>query len=660
MKIYVDNKPLIINEGERNLLEALRTVNIEIPNLCYLSEASVYGACRMCLVQVNDKELSPACVLKPYEGIRIRINTPDLYKLRKGILELVLASHKRDCPTCERSSSCKLQKYSEVFGIRNIRYDELSREEDVIDPESPIVHNNQRCILCGDCVRVCHEIQGVGAIDFAHRGFQSRVSPAFNKRLSEVECVYCGQCVAYCPTGALSVRNDLDEVFDMLKTKNQVLVAMIAPAVRVAISEEFSNTTPDMFSIGKITAFLRSIGFNKIYDVTFGADLVAYEEALEFSQRLKEGKNLPQFTSCCPAWVKFVEEFYPQYLPNLSTVKSPQQAMGSLIKKYLSTEMNISEESISVVSIMPCSAKKFEASRNEFNHAVNLVLTTTELAQLIRASGRDLNTIDPEPLDKPFGLYSSSGLSFGRTGGVVESVVKVLSDSIKIKEVNKSYLENGIHQTEVNTEDGKVLKALNIYGLGNAKKAMELLKKGMLYTDIIEVMSCNYGCIGGGGQPYPNDSRKRDERTKWINDMCKTNMLDNPQENPYLHPVYTQYLKEPLSKESHELIHTHYNPRRRVTEQEIEILPLPLPAEEKVVVKFCLGTSCYMKGSYNLLTDFIESIKSESWANQIEVVGTFCTEKCDKSPNIIVNNIIISEANINKVREVVSREIRDV
>jgi iron-hydrogenase subunit alpha len=304
MKIYVDGREVIIGDNERNLLEALKKVGIEIPNLCYLSEASIYGACRLCLVEVNEKNIVTSCNLKPEEGMIIRTNTPEIYEIRKGILELLLASHNRDCTTCERNGSCKLQEYAEAFGIREIRFDSV-RKDGGIDKFSPVVRDNSKCILCGDCVRVCEELQGVAAIDIAGRGFASKVTPAFEHSLADVECVYCGQCVAYCPTGALYVRNDIDKVYNALKKKDKVVIGMIAPAVRTAIQEEFGREK-DLFVAGRVSSFLKMLGFAKVFEVPFGADIVAYEEAHEFLDRLEKGEKLPQLTSCCPAWVKYV------------------------------------------------------------------------------------------------------------------------------------------------------------------------------------------------------------------------------------------------------------------------------------------------------------------------------------------------------------------
>lgn len=656
MRIHVDNREIEINGNERNLLEALKNVGIEIPNLCYLSEVSLYGACRMCLVEVEGEGIAPSCVLKPREGMRIKINTPEIYKIRRGILELILASHNRDCTTCERNGNCKLQKYAEAFGIREVRFQDLKKDV-VRDASSPIVRDNSKCILCGDCVRVCEEIQGVGTIDFANRGFSTQVTPAFSQSLSNVECVYCGQCVAYCPTGALSVRNDIEKLYNVLEDGKKVVIGMVAPAVRSALQEEFSEDT-DILIAGKTVRFLKMLGFSKVFDVSFGADLVAYEEAFEFMDRIEKGERLPQFTSCCPGWVKFVEEFYPQYIDNLSTVRSPQQALGSIIKNIYAKELEIDRDDIFLVSFMPCTAKKYEAEREEFSNDVDLVLTTTELSKLIKASGIKVKDLNPEPFDTPFGLSSQGGLSFGKTGGVLGSVLNVISNYWTVKDKKEVEIERGVKKVEVEFEGDKKLTGFVVFSLSKAKKVMELIKKKELIVDIVEVMACNYGCVGGGGQPYPNDLTIRQNRAKVLSNIAGINPFITPLDNTYLQNIYDRYLKRPLSEVSHRYLHTTYSPKRRVKEREIEILPLPVEEEEKVKVKVCLGTSCYNKGSYKILLDLIDLVRKEDWTKDVEVLGVFCAERCDKSPNVIIDDRIVSEADMEKVREILNGYVK--
>ncbi|AEH50203.1 [Fe-Fe] hydrogenase large subunit C-terminal domain-containing protein [Pseudothermotoga thermarum] len=651
MKIIVNGKEITVNNNARNLLEALREVGIEIPNLCYLSEASIFGACRMCLVEV-DGNIVTACTTPLKEGMVVKTHTPEIYELRRAILELLLASHNRDCTTCERNGNCKLQKYAEEFGIREVRFEKLSKNN-IIDYSSPIIRDNSKCILCGDCVRACEEIQGVAAIDFAYRGFEAQVVPAFEEKLANTECVFCGQCAAYCPTGALTFRNDVEKVYKALK-EGKYVIGMIAPAVRSAIQEEF-DLGDDYVTAGRLVSILKMVGFKKVFDVSFAADLVAYEEAHEFLERIEKGEKLPLFTSCCPAWVKFAEQFYPEYLSHISSVKSPQQALGTVIKKYYAKEIGVRLEDICLVSIMPCTAKKFEAEREEHAGIVDVVLTTRELALFIKSTGINIKTVEPMPFDRPYGLSSQGGISFGKVGGVLGSVVSVIESKGIVKNVTQQQLEKFVALTTVELNDGRKIYGIAVSGLGNTKKVIEKIKNEELKADIVEVMACSYGCIGGGGQPYPNDSRVREHRAKLHKAIVGTDVLISPTENYHMLELYNKYFEKPLSHEAHETLHTTYRHRKRVTETEIDILPLPLEEDEKISVKVCLGTSCYMKGSYDLLNTLISLADKEEWAKNLEIKGTFCFENCGKAPNVMVEDILIGEANLNKVIEAVKQ-----
>ncbi|MGJ8453908.1 [Fe-Fe] hydrogenase large subunit C-terminal domain-containing protein [Pseudothermotoga sp. U03pept] len=650
MKVYVNGREVQLRDDSKNLLEALKEAGIEIPNLCYLSETSVYGACRMCLVEIDGKDIVTSCTTKPREGMSIRTNTPQIYEMRRGILELILASHNRDCTTCDRNGSCKLQKYAEEFGIRNVRFSNLSKNTKT-DRSSPIIRDNSKCILCGDCVRVCEEVQGIGVIDFANRGFSTQVLPAFESELSKTECVYCGQCVAHCPTAALSFRNDLEKLYKALSEKKTV-IGMIAPAVRVAIQEELS-VTPDTAMAERLVGFLKMSGFAKVFDVAFGADLVAFEEAHEFYERIKSKERLPQFTSCCPAWVKYVEQFYPDYVENLSTVKSPQQALGTVIKRIFAQKLGLRPDEIFLVSFMPCTAKKFEAEREEHLGTVDLVLTTRELSQMIKASGMDIKQITPEPFDRPFGISSQGGLNFGKTGGVLGTVLEVLREEVGIDEERFFDLENGMRMVEVKLKDGNFFRGLTVFGLANARDLMAKITEKVLEVDVVEVMACKYGCIGGGGQPYPNDTKVRQTRAKILKETLGTKTILSPNENFYLQKLYQEELKDEHLR--HHMIHTSYRSRKRIASEDIEILPLP--KEDKTTVKVCLGTSCYMKGSYKLLSRLVEFVKEDDLSDEVEITGTFCFENCGKSPNIMVDDKLVSEATFEKVKEVL-RECR--
>lgn len=638
MTIYVDGREVHINADASNLLEALREVGIEIPNLCYLSETSTYGACRMCLVEV-DGQLVTSCTTKPREGMRIKTNTPQIQQLRRGILELILASHNRDCTVCERNGSCKLQKYAEDFGVRKIRFDELSKPK-ILDASSPIVRDTSRCILCGDCVRMCEEIQGVGVIDFAGRGFESRVAPAFDASLAETECVYCGQCVSVCPTGALSVRNETEKLYEALMN-GKTIVGMIAPAVRVALAEEF-GIEKDPLIAERLVSFLKSIGFSKVFDVAFGADLVAFEESHELLERISSGEDLPLFTSCCPAWVKYVEQFYPTLMSNLSSVKSPQQALGTIIKKVYSKKLGLKPEEVFLVSFMPCTAKKFEAEREEHSNIVDLVLTTRELSQLVKANRIELRKLEPQPFDRPYGLSSQGGLDFGKSGGVLSSVLSVLNDEVGIDGQTIKELDKGVRFIEVKTKDGRIIRGLMVFGLSRAKKIITDILEAKIVVDVVEVMACNFGCIGGGGQPYPNDTSVRQSRAKQLKELVSVKSLISPTENYYMRKLYEEV------PDLHELIHTSYRPRKRVVHEDIEVLPAS--NGEKVTVKVCLGTSCYVRGSYKLLSQLIELAKRKEYSF-LEIVGTFCVENCGRSPNVLVNDKLVDEATLEKVEK---------
>ena len=645
MTVYVDGRQVQIDPNASNLLEALKEVGIEIPNLCYLSETSVYGACRMCLVEV-DGQLVTSCTTKPREGMHVKTNTPQIQQLRRGILELILASHNRDCTVCERNGSCKLQKYAEEFGIRNVRFDELPKPT-FVDASSPIVRDTSRCILCGDCVRMCEEVQGVGAIDFAYRGIESRVSPAFEANLSETECVYCGQCVSVCPTGALYARNDLEKLYEAL-SNGKVVIGMIAPAVRVALAEEF-GIEKDPFIAERLVSFLKFSGFFKVFDVAFGADLVAFEEAHELLERLSNDERLPLFTSCCPAWVKYVEQFYPTLTNNLSSVKSPQQALGSVVKRIYARKLNLDPERICLVSFMPCTAKKFEAEREEHAGIVDLVLTTKELSQFIKASRIDLRKLEPQPFDRPYGVSSQGGLDFGKSGGVLSSVVTVLNDEIGIEDERIFELEKGIRQIEAKTKDGRTIRGLMVFGLANARKVVNDILEAKMNVDVVEVMACNFGCVGGGGQPYPNDTQARQSRSKQLKELVAVKSLISPTENYHMRKLYEEV------PNLHELIHTTYRPRKRIVQEDVEVLPAS--NGEKVMVKVCLGTSCYLKGSYKLLSELIELAKRKDYSS-VEIVGTFCLENCDHSPNVLVDDKLIGEANLEKVEAEIEKQLQ--
>ncbi len=418
---------------ERNLLEVIRTAHIELPTFCYHSEMSIYGACRLCMVEVDGMGMVPACSTLPADGMVVHTSTEQIRKLRRMVIELLLASHIGDCPTCSKGPSCQLQKLGQRMGVDKVRFQQ-ARNPVAIDTSSPsLLRDPNKCVLCGDCVRMCNEIQTVGAIDFAYRGSQATVMPCFGKNLGEVECVNCGQCARVCPTGALVPQPNIDAVWKALHDKSRTVVAQVAPAVRVALGEAF-GMDPGTITTGRIVAALRRMGFDRVYDTSFTADLTIVEEAEEFLQRKMKGEALPQFTSCCPAWVKFAEQYYPEYLGNLSTCSSPQQMMGALVKASLKKLQNIPAEQVVMVSIMPCTAKKYEARRPEHTRGaepdVDLVLTTQELILMIKESGLVFNQLEQESFDMPFGFTTGGGVIFGNSGGVTEAVLRYAAEKI--------------------------------------------------------------------------------------------------------------------------------------------------------------------------------------------------------------------------------------
>ncbi|HNY13349.1 MAG TPA: [Fe-Fe] hydrogenase large subunit C-terminal domain-containing protein, partial [Candidatus Wallbacteria bacterium] len=401
--IIVDGKEIIL-ENEKNLLEVVRKADIDIPTFCYHSDLSVYGACRLCMLEVEGRGLMPSCSTPPESGMKLRTNTEEIREIRKTIVELLLANHDMSCPTCQKSSSCQLQSLSKKLGIDKVRFKTLHEKKPVDTSTHSIVRDPNKCVMCGDCVRTCSEIQGVGAIDFAHRGSKVSVEPSFGKDLARVECVLCGQCVRVCPTGALTVKSEVNEVWAALGDKNKKVVVQIAPAVRVALGELFGYEAGTTVT-GQIVGSLKHMGFFKVFDTSFTADLTVIEETEEFLKRFEKNENLPLITSCCPGWVKYAEQYNPEILPHLSSCKSPQQMFGSLAKEMLPGMLGIEEKDLVVVSVMPCTAKKFEARRDEFMHSqrrdVDFVLTTQELARMIEESGLSFKKIQPESFDLP-------------------------------------------------------------------------------------------------------------------------------------------------------------------------------------------------------------------------------------------------------------------
>ncbi|MCR4402912.1 MAG: NADH-dependent [FeFe] hydrogenase, group A6 [Firmicutes bacterium] len=642
--VTVDGQKVEIN-GEKNILEVVRKAGIELPTFCYHSELSVYGACRMCSVEVEGMGLVAGCSTPPADGMVIRTNTERTLRLRRMVIELLLANHHRDCTTCEKNGMCKLQSLAYQLGVRKVRFGE--REEMLpIDEGNPsVVRDPNKCILCGDCVRVCSEIQGVGVLDFAGRGSRTSVSPAFGRKLSQVECVYCGQCVAVCPTGALTGKSEVEAVWSALHDPSKTVVAQVAPAVRVALGEVFGGK-PGEIGTGKVVAALKKLGFKKVFDTVFAADLTAVEECHEFLERLGKGENLPQFTSCCPGWVKFMEQYYPDMLPNLSTCKSPQQMFGSVIKRFYSKELGVRPEDVFVVSIMPCTAKKFEATRPEFAseggiREVDAVLSTTELGMLLKQAGTVFDELEEEGFDQPFGLTTGGGVIFGVTGGVAEAVLRAAAGRLGVDPGGIEFQEvrgfDGTREATVRLGDAEISVAV-VHGLANARRLVEAVRRREVCYNLVEVMACPGGCVGGGGQPYPNDVPARKARGKGLYRADRTMQLRSPSENLAVAKLYEKHLGGPGSTAAHEALHTAYGPRRRITGD----MRINGAAPGALDVSVCVGTGCYLRGSYDVIDTFTRLAEDDEFMGRVNLKATFCLEHCDRGVSIKVGDEIIT------------------
>ena len=539
---------------EKNILQVIRKAGIHVPTFCYYSDMSIYGACRMCVVEDERGGIIASCSTPPKDKMVIRTNTSKLHQHRKMILELLLASHCRDCTVCEKNGNCRLQMLATRFRLSNVRFPNTHPERCIDDSSLSIVRDPSKCILCGDCVRMCNEVQHVGAIDFANRGADMVVSPAFGKNIADTDCVNCGQCAAVCPTAAITIKNDLKEVWQALYAPNKRVVAQIAPAVRVAIGEEF-GIAPGKNTVGKIFTALRMLGFDTVFDTSFGADLTVVEEAGELVYKLEngekkypQGNSLPLFTSCCPAWVRFVETKYPELLPYVSTCKSPMEMFGAVLKEYYKpADEETGVETVSV-AIMPCVAKKYEAARDEFKRDnvpdVDYVITTKELILMIKELGIQFNEIEPSAPDMPFSISSGAGVIFGVTGGVMEAALRHVAE--KNNEALREIEYSGIRGLE-GTKIAEVEVSGKILRIGVVIRGEEKL-------DFVEVMACPYGCIGGAGQPFGYQQVKQ-ERANGMYKADKSAIVKRSEENPTLLNMYENGM---LKEHAHELLHVHY------------------------------------------------------------------------------------------------------
>lgn len=566
--IEVNGKKLVAKPGEM-LLSVLRRNGIQVPTLCNLEGLSPTGACRLCVVEVEGQRgLVPSCAFPVSDGMKIKTHSPRAVMARKTIIELLLANHPDDCNYCVRNGTCELQNMAHELGVRERKF-VGAKNKYFIDKSSPsIVRDPAKCILCGKCVRTCEEVQGVSAIDFVNRGSRSIVGTAFGKGLNVSSCINCGQCILVCPTGALTEQSHIPMVLDALKDPNKFVVIQHAPAVSVTLAEEF-DMKPGVDINGVLVTALRMLGFDRVFDTSFSADLTIMEEATELVHRITTGGKLPMFTSCSPGWIKFVETFYPDFMDNLSTCKSPQEMMGAIIKSYFSQRENIDPDKIFVVSVMPCTAKKFEAGRPELGTNgipdVDAVLTTRELAQLIKMFGLDINSLPTDTADTPFGRRSGAGKIFGATGGVMEAAIRtayylITGEDLEELKVQPVRGMKGIKEAKIKIGDLELGVAV-VSGLGNARELLEQLRRGRNDLQFIEVMTCPNGCVGGGGQPICTDPVRVKARIQSLYNIDKGELIRTSHANKSVKRLYDEFLGEPNSHKAHELLHTHYHKR---------------------------------------------------------------------------------------------------
>jgi NADH-quinone oxidoreductase subunit G len=580
MKITVNHQPIEVDEG-MTIWQACNSIGINIPSLCYFKDISANASCGVCVVEVKGvQELLRSCITEVTEGMEIITDSPRVREARKVNVELLLANHPEDCLQCDRNLNCELQQLAFNLGIHEKRFVRTRKEHVNKDETSlSLVRDPEKCILCGRCVAVCEQIQSVKAIDFSGRGLKTKISTFWDTGLGNSICINCGQCALICPTGAITERSAINEVWNELHDPEKVVVVQTAPAVRVGIGEAMGLPYGSLVT-GQMVASLRKLGFSKVFDTNFAADLTIVEEANELVERIENKGTLPMITSCSPGWIKFIEHFFPSSLPHLSTCKSPQQMFGAIAKTYYAEQAGIDPRNIVVVSIMPCTAKKFEARRPEMDDAfrywkeklhlsekehfydVDYVLTTRELARMFKEVGIDFSNLPEEEFDSPLGVSTGAGVIFGATGGVMEAALRTAYEVITGSQLtNVDFVAvrgmEGIKEAEIDL-NGTRLKVAVAHTLSNARTLLEQIENGTSPYTFIEVMTCPGGCLGGGGQPIPTDEEIRLKRAESIYLEDKNKPIRKSHENPEIQYLYRHFLQKPLSEKAHHLLHTHY------------------------------------------------------------------------------------------------------
>ena len=575
INLTIDGKAVCVPEGT-TILEAARRANITIPTLCFLKEINEVGDCRMCIVEVEGRKgFATSCIQKAEEGMVVRTNTKEVVEAKRMILDLILSNHQRDCLTCTRNGTCELQKLAMQFNVTQIEYQGAVRVKPIDDLSPSIVRDPNKCILCRRCTAVCKKVQKIGAIDVLERGYESCIGTVNNKSLADVNCTFCGQCIEACPVGALKEKEMIEDVIEKLHDKDMHVFVQTAPAVRVALGEEFGMPIGTNVT-GKMVSALKRIGFEKVFDTNTGADFTIMEEANEFVQRFTKNDTLPMITSCSPGWVKYIEMNYPELLGHLSSCKSPHEMFGAILKSYYAEKEGIDPEKIYVVSIMPCIAKKFERQREELKnngyYNVDAVLTTRELARMIQQYHIDFTDLEESTFDSPMGEATGAAAIFGTTGGVMEAALRTAYETItkeELKNVNFEDVrgEKGIKKATIDIQGNKV-KVVVAHGLGNAQKVLEEIKSGNADYQFVEIMACPGGCVMGGGQPIKDAKTRatvdvRALRAGALYSIDEKSKIRKSHENPILKKIYKDYLGEPGGHKAHELLHTHYQKREK-------------------------------------------------------------------------------------------------